>query len=222
MIEDIEQLLLEHFQTIPFHNLYLLYKQSSDQVISGGTCSDKTLAFLSDISDLGVNAHLHSAFIGGKDIHRLVRVRVKGRDFFADVGNGWPALKMFPANESVTYECFGMKYRTEISGDWIRVFHTKQGKECLQMEINAIPKPEAEIREQINTRYSSGIKYPFMNSLRFSLIVGQEFLFLRDNRLERYSEDGFMATQLNSQEIPEIIKSEFGFDVGSCFVKVAQ
>jgi arylamine N-acetyltransferase len=222
VIDAIEQLMIEHFRSVPFHNLNLLYGQPINEYVLGGTCSDKTLAFLRDIRGIGANAHLHSAFIGGEEIHRLVRVTVNGRDLFADIGNGWPSLKLFPAYKIITYECFGMKYRTEISGDWVRVFHTKQGKESLQMEINVIPRPEAEIREQINTRYSSGIEYPFMNSLRFSLIVGEEFLFLRGNRLECYSEEDFIAVELGSHEIPKIIRSKFGIDVSSYFDKAVQ
>ena len=165
-----------------------------------------------------VNAQLHSAFIGGQEIHRLVRLDFGGRVFFADVGNGWPALNLFPAYEGVSFECFGMTYRSVVTENWVRIFHQRQGKESLQMEINVTPKSEAEIQEQINSRYTSGIEYPFSTSLRFSLIVGNAFLFLRGNRLERYSMDSFSTLELREKEIPSAINSEFGFDVSSYFL----
>lgn len=217
MIRKIEELMYRHFTTIPFHNLDLIYGQPLFYAIPGGTCSDKTLAFLRDARELGANAHLHSAFIGGKEIHRLVRISVNEHTFFADIGNGWPALKLFSADKSISFDCFGMTYRTEIAGKWIRVFHKKQGKESLQIEINSTPKPEAKIRDQINARYTSGIEYPFSKSLRFSLIVGNEFLFLRGNRLERYTTYNYSVKELNKKDIATTIHSCFGFDINGYF-----
>lgn len=217
MIEKIEQLMLKHFCTIPFHNLNLLYGKPTTPPLPGGTCSDKTLAFLSEALEVGADAHLHTAYIGGKEIHRLVRVNIDGRVFFADVGNGWPTLRLLPVNKKITFRCFGMNYHTEISDEWVRLYHEKRGKESLQMEINTKPRPERKILNQIRSRYSSGIEYPFSQSLRFSLIVDGEFLFLRGNRLERYSKSGFAMQELGVKAIPEAIKREFGFDVRGYF-----
>lgn len=217
MIKQIEQLMLEHFRSIPFHNLGLLYGEPDENKIPGGTCSDKTLAFHADLRERGIDAHLHTAFIGDREIHRLVRVQISDRNFYADVGNGWPALRLFPEDKKASFECFSMKYRSEYNDGRVRVFHEKQGLESLQMTICSIRRTEAEILEQIRSRYNSGINYPFSNSLRFSLIVGDEFLFLRGNRLERYSKSGCSVQMLEVQEIPHVIRKEFGFDVGSYF-----
>jgi arylamine N-acetyltransferase len=215
MITEIEQLLYKHFCTVPFHNLNLLYGQPLQTPIPGGTCSDKSLAFLSDIRALGAEAFLHSANIGGKEIHRLVRIRLNKHVFFADVGSGWPMLSLLPSGKEVSIECYGMKYRTEVRSNWIRVFHTKQGRENLQLEINTAPRSEREILDQIKSRYSSGIDYPFTQSLRFSLVVGDEFLFLRGHHLERYSKTGFSVEELKRPLIPEIIEKIFGFNVSN-------
>jgi hypothetical protein len=43
--------------------------------------------------------------------HRLARVHVGGRVFFADVGDGWPALKLYPADRAVASEGGGPKRR---------------------------------------------------------------------------------------------------------------
>ena len=222
MIDHLEKLMLEHFSTIPFHNLSLLYGEPYDNKILGGTCSDKTLAFLSDARDSGVDAQLHTAYIGGKEIHRLIRVSINGRSFYADVGNGWPALRLFPEDEEIFFECFGMKYRTEIKHDWLYVFHEKQGRESLQMSIHRAPRPESEILNEIGSRFTSGIIYPFSNSLRFSLIVGDEFLFLRGAILERHSKLGFSLETVDEKDIPDVIQQEFGCDVSSYFNKVSK
>lgn len=217
MIKAIEQLLYHHFCSIPFHNLHLLYGQPLHSAISGGTCSDKTLAFFADAQNLGANVFLHSANIGGKEIHRLIRLNINGRTFFADVGNGWPTLYLLPADKQISFECFGMEYRTKIIDDWVQVFHKKQEQEALQVEISTACKPEKVILAQIKSRYSPDIGYPFSRSLRFSLIVDNEFLFLRGNRLERYSKSGLSIQNVKPQAIPETIEKEFGFDVSGYF-----
>lgn len=217
MIATIERLLYKHFCSVPFHNLNLLFGRPLTSSILGGTCSDKSLAFLSDVRMLGVDAFLHTANIGGKEIHRLVRININKHTYFADVGNGWPTLHLLPSDEEIKFECYGMKYRTEIVNNWMRLFHEKQGKESLQLEINMIPRSEQEILAQIKSRYSSGINYPFSQSLRFSMIVGNEFLFLRGYHLERYSQTDFSVEELTKTAIPKTIKKEFGFNVSRYF-----
>lgn len=217
MITDIERLLLRHFQTVPFHNLNLLYQASTDIKIPGGTCSDKTLAFLSDVKKMGINAFLHSANIGGKEIHRLVRIIINNQTYFADVGNGWPTLRLLPCDDDIEFGCYGMKYRTEIKDNWIKVFHERQGKESLQIEINMLPRPEQDIYEQIEARFSAGIVYPFSQSLRFSMIVGNTFLFLRGHELQRYSTNGFSVETLKNEALSTVIAREFGFNVNGYF-----
>jgi nucleoside-diphosphate-sugar epimerase len=62
---------------------------------------------------------------------------------------------------------------------------------CGPNAASRLPKSESEIRTDIEGRFSSGVVYPFSNSLRFSLIVGSQFLFLRGDRLEIYQDKGF-------------------------------
>lgn len=186
-IRDAEALLLYHFRTEPFHNLHLLFNNGEPLDIPGGTCSDKTLSFLNDARKMRFDAYLHTAFIGGQEIHRLVRMHIDKQIYFADAGNGWPAIKLFPAHEPISFRCFGMSYRTEILNGRIAVYHEKEGKESLQMEIDPAPRPEEEILAEIAARYTSGIRYPFSDSMRFSMIRNEQFLFLRGDTLLIYS-----------------------------------
>lgn len=221
-IKGAEELILKHFCNEPFHNLNLLYRPKTFSNIPGGTCSDKTLNFITDSKNAGFNTALHTGFINGQEIHRLVRINMDNRIFFADVGNGWPALQLIPADTEIEYSCFGMSFRTEILSNRIRVFHEKRGKEVLQLEIDPIPRPEKHILADINARYSSGIIYPFSNSIRFSLVVKDTFLFLRGSQLEIYGKHGFEALDgIENTAIPSIIRKYFGFDVSAYFDNLA-
>lgn len=210
----IEALMLGKFKTEPFHNLRLLYGNEFQCPLQGGTCSDKTLSFLAAAKLAGFDVSLHSGFINGREIHRLARVRIEDQMFFADVGNGWPALRLFPADREISYRCFGMGFRTELSGPRVCVFHEKNGRESKQLEINTHNRPESEIRADISRRFDSGVVYPFSNSLRFSMIVGNEFLFLRGERLEIYREGGFNTVYgISESEVPAVLLRYFGYKI---------
>jgi arylamine N-acetyltransferase len=215
-LRALEALMLEEFRNEPFHNLNLLYGMPRQSGLKGGTCSDKTLSFLSAAKQAGFDVALHTGFIGGEEIHRLARVSIGGRVFFADVGNGWPALRLYPADKEIRFRCFGMGFRTEIADSRVKVFHEKMGKESLQLEINVRGRSEGEIKAEIARRFSSGITYPFNNSLLFSLVMGERFLFLRGDQLEIYSDHGMEIVEgIDEPDVPEIILRHFGFDVGS-------
>jgi len=216
-IREVEELVLEKFQTEPFQNLNLIYGPSR-RPLPGGTCSDKTVSFIEAGRQAGFDVSLHTGFIKGKEIHRLARVCIDDQVFFADVGNGWPALNLYPAHKETMYRCFGMRFRTDITGSRIAVFHERQGREFLQLEIDVCGRPKSEICAAIERRFNSGIIYPFSDSVRFSQIIGSRFLFLRGDRLEIYSDDGFECLEgINDAHIPSVLQQYFHFDSQSYY-----
>ncbi|KMV28378.1 hypothetical protein AB733_24090 [Photobacterium swingsii] len=90
-----QKILLDKFKQEPFHNLYLLNNVQPSTTAYGGTCSDKTLSYLEAAKVAGFDAHLHSARIGGQDIHRLVRLEIGNQRYFADI-----AMDGHPFNSS--------------------------------------------------------------------------------------------------------------------------
>lgn len=188
-LDGVLDLMEQKFCREPFHTLQMLYGESIGRQVPGGTCSDKTLSFIYEARERGFDAKLHTAFIGGKEIHRLARLNINGRVFFADVGNGWPSVHPYPADEPITHSCFGMTFRTEVSDGMLSVYHRTEDEEKLQMEISLASRPEEDILAEIKERFSSNITYPFDNRMRFSAIVDDEFRFLRDNTLFIYREE---------------------------------
>ncbi len=218
-IRAIEALMLEKFRLEPFQNLNLIYGPSC-RPLPGGTCSDKTISFVRAGRKAGFDVSLHTGFIRGQEIHRLARVRVDDEVYFADVGNGWPAVKLYPAHREVMYSAFGMRFRTEIADGRITVFHERQGREVLQVEIDIFGRPESEILDIIERRFDSGIIYPFSDSVRFSQIIGRRFLFLRGSLLEIYSDDGIKCLDgIDDTSVPTVLWQYFHFNAQSFFPK---
>ena len=211
-----QQLLFEKFKTEPFHNLYLLHQKSPTTHLYGGTCSDKTLSYLGAAKNAGLDAHLHSARINGQEIHRLVRLEIDNERYFADIGNGWPSIKLYSATRPVRYECYGMCFRTNIDNGTVSVYHRKNGVEKKQMEIDSGDKSHTKVMQEISNRFSSNIVYPFSDQLRFSMIVGDQFLFIRDTKLEVYSKGNYEeVTNIDRKSLRDTIKHYFSYDIKS-------
>jgi arylamine N-acetyltransferase len=206
-------LMEQKFRGEPFHTLQMLYGESVGRQVPGGTCSDKTLSFIHEARKKGFDAKLHTAFIDGKEIHRLARLNLDGRVFFADVGNGWPSLHPYPADEQITHSCFGVTFRTEINDGMLSVYYRIEDKEQLQMEIMLTPRPEEEILTEIKERFSSNIAYPFTNRMRFSAIVDDEFRFLRENVLFIYREGNVTRISVAKDQWQNTLLEYFGWDV---------
>ena len=207
--------MLEKFRREPFHNLYLLFGYPQTTLALGGTCSDKALSFYQAVRRLGVSASLHSAFIGGREIHRLVKVESGGRSYLADVGNGWPAVELYPLDMETSYTCFGMRFRSVIEGRVMHVYNKRNGIERHQMVVPLQSKPEAEIRADIKKRFNSDISYPFSQALRFSQVMGERFLFLRDDRLEIYSDKEPYQEKpgIKQEDLREVLHRYFTFNL---------
>lgn len=216
----IESLMLSTFKNVPFHNLFILNKKDPlpYSMGFGGTCSDKTLDFFYKANELKMNPHLHIAEINGELIHRLVRFVINGECFFADVGNGWPALKLIPAHYEIDCDFFGMPYRTKINNGKIFVYHAREKRESLQMVINPAPLSQSYVIKSITKRFSSGIIYPFSHSVRFAKIVDEKFLFLRGKELFIYSDNGVnMIRNIKDEQMEDIIEVYFKMDPNPLF-----
>lgn len=209
-LAELEALIFEKFEHEPFQNLNRRYGQHLDCPLPGGTCSEKSLSFINSAKLAGFNAALHTGFIKGEEIHRLARIHINGKTYFADVGNGWPALKLYPADEEVIYECFGMRFRTEICGSRITVFNERNFKEYPQLEIEIAARNESDIQAEIANRYEQGIKYPFSGGVRFAQIIDNRFLFLRDRRLEIHSVGTMeMLENIAETSVPDVLTKYF-------------
>ena len=217
MLKDIlfiEKILYESFEKEPFHNFYQRYNIEPRTFEFGGTCSDKSLSFLNKLKSYGYDAHLYSSWIDGRETHRVVRINLDGVPYLADVGNGWPSIHLYSMLECISFTAFGMQFNSEILDDRIRVYHTNKGKVHLLFEAFFKCKPEEEILRDIANRFSSGIQYPFSGKIRFSQIVGKNFLFLKDDSLRIYNDSNCSEISgLSTKSLSDTIRKYFNFDL---------
>jgi len=209
-----EKVLLEKFRIEPFHNFHRLNETSKFSSCIGGTCSGKTQSYVDALNKKGIKAYLHTAIIDNKFNHQLARIEFKENSYFADVGNGWPSLYLYPVNKEVNYTCYGMNFRSEIHNKTVRIFHTRLDEEKLQMEFNLTPQSQESVRENIRNRFTSNKIYPFDRGLRFSMIVDDSFLFLRNNEIQFYNDkEYYILNGVTPDNLAEVVKKHFNFDL---------
>lgn len=213
MLETIERLLLKEFQTVPFHNLFMLNDKKVVGSKLGGTCSDKVLHFKAVLQKTGINTRLCSSFIKGHDCHRLLSVNINRQSYFIDVGSGWPSIKLIPAFKPSVYEVFGMAFKTQILEDKLLLFHKAKTDFSLMTTIPLNQKPEHQIRVDIRSRFENKSIYPFQNKLRFSKVIGSQFCFLKNDKLRIYTKESYSEHLIAKEEIAECIQQFFNFDL---------
>lgn len=218
-VKYVESLILEKFKREPFHNLYFIFHKIPKKLTLGGTCSDKALSFYNKLKSVNIETHLHSAFIKNQEIHRLVSVALNKKIYFADIGNGWPSIRLFPKDHEVEYRSYGMIYRTIIKESSLDVYIARDGKEYHSAEIPFRSKNHEDIMDDIKNRFNANISYPFSGGIRFSQIIQENFLFLRDDTLFIYSNDNAVKkiSGITQDHLAETLKQYFNFDMAKIF-----
>lgn len=210
-IKKIERLLLREFETVPFHNLFMLNGKNIVASDLGGTCSDKTLHFKQVLSKNGIPSRLHSAFINDIECHRMLTVEFDNQKYFIDVGSGWASIKLFPAFKEIQYSILGMTFKTAFLDDNLLLFHKTNNEFKLMSKIPLNQKPEEKILLEIKNRFNNKTAYPFQNSLRFSKAIDNSFYFLKGNKLRIFSQKRIIEKTLNINDIYKLITEKFNF-----------
>ena len=218
-IDKIESLLLKEFETVPFHNLFMLNNVSVPPSVRGGTCSDKVLHFKKVLAENGIVSTLHTALINDIACHRMLIVKVDNQKYFIDVGSGWPLVKLLPATKTIEYSVLGMTFKTEFAnGDLLLLKKTNHEFKAM-ITIPLQTKSEEAVLDDISNRYADTSIYPFQKSLRYSKIKDNAFYFIKGNSLKIYNQDKQTEIILSEQEIFKMITEIFNFDLTNlkCF-----
>ena len=155
---------------------------------------------------------LHSSFINDKECHRLLRLEIEDDIYFADVGNAWPAIKLFPLNREIAFTSYGIEYFTKIGDDQLAIFQRRGGELFESTVIPFQSKSEADIVADIDMRFQE--TYPFTGRIRFAQIINNQFLFLRDSDLFICSDEGVsIEPGLMLDSIGQTLQDYFQFDI---------
>ncbi|UXD87717.1 arylamine N-acetyltransferase [Thalassolituus hydrocarboniclasticus] len=209
---------------VPFHNLFYLglcHAGGADSP-TGGTCSDKVLAFRDRLTAQGIKARLHSAFINGQNCHRVLVLDIDGERYFADVGNGWPSVRLFPADSDSSYLAYGIEFSSYRNGDWLDIYQQKEGRCSLSVRIPLALMDEEQVEQMIQNRFDGSTEYPFDDGIRCAQVLGDAFVFLKRDRLRIFQSDKDVVTVSLPEWQDQIAALETRFGLTLSAVNVAE
>ncbi|WP_260996499.1 arylamine N-acetyltransferase [Thalassolituus hydrocarboniclasticus] len=224
LVDRVHQLMLDECRMVPFHNLFYLglcHAGGADSP-TGGTCSDKVLAFRDRLTAQGIKARLHSAFINGQNCHRVLVLDIDGERYFADVGNGWPSVRLFPADSDSSYLAYGIEFSSYRNGDWLDIYQQKEGRCSLSVRIPLALMDEEQVEQMIQNRFDGSTEYPFDDGIRCAQVLGDAFVFLKRDRLRIFQSDKDVVTVSLPEWQDQIAALETRFGLTLSAVNVAE
>ncbi len=213
MILEITKLIKENFETVPYHNFWLILGTGLNPSKQGGICTDRNFYFYKILKEKGFSVKLHSTQINGRNIHQLIRIELENKFFLIDVGLGWVITKPIPLNIESKQRAFGIEFNAKIADNQLYVYRINADKESLNYTTSIFENNQNQVRCEIEDSYNDNIDYPFRNSIRFSKIVNNEFYFLKNNILY-YSKNNILYNkQINNwEEYENLFLNLFKFD----------
>lgn len=224
LVDKVHQLMLDEFRTVPFHNLFYFGLCHAGMAGSprGGTCSDKVLAFRDRLAAQGIKARLHSAFINEHNCHRVLVLDLEGVRYFADVGNGWPSVRLFPAERDSSYLAYGIEFSSYRNGDWLDIYQQKAGRCSLSVRIPLALMEEEQVEQAIQNRFDGSTEYPFDDGIRCAQVLGDTFVFLKRDRLRIFRADRSVETVALPDWRDQVTALEARFGITLSDVNVAE
>jgi|GEM_PF-1264051 len=211
---DIENILFDLCKAEPFHNLfYLLGEHNYSTRRLGGTCSDKALRARDVLKNQHIVCRIHTGQLEGGHEHRLLAVVINHEWFYADVGSGWPSYKLFSGSQPSEYRACGIFFHSDVKGDKVDIWHTVENKNGWVLTVPKLMRNERFELNNIKKRYDT--KLPFEQGVRFSQLVDDRFIFLKDKTVRIYRDyrPVEIASLKNAGEIVDYIEDVFKFQL---------
>ena len=212
-LENIEKLIKNNLETVPYHNFWLLLETGYNPTLLGGICTDKNVFLYNQLLNKKYNVKLHSAQINGENIHKIIKLFHLEEEYIIDVGLGWPILKPIPLKGVNVFSSYGVEFISKVINQVFYIYRMFGTDERLSYSALLSDSNQNEVKKEVENSYDKSINYPFKDTIRFSKIIDNEFYFLKHKTLF-YSKRGMLLTRdiltLNDFEIlfKEIFKSD--------------
>ena len=221
-LNSIEQTIYKIFEDEPFHNLYQRYGLAFPKyrMDDGGSCSVKSLSAqrrLLNLTHCNIATELHDSIVHFNNHsyrHLVLKITHHGCIYFADIGNGWPAIKLFPTSHNIKFHCAGIGFYSKLYRKIIKIYQARDGKSFHYLTIPLTTKSEFHSKRQINEHFNHFNENRAPNKeLRFAQIIDNQFLFLRGNQINVYHEDYKKKYDISSKPIAEVLEKYFRFQL---------
>jgi N-acetyltransferase len=139
-------------------------------------------------------------------------IDIDDQRYFIDAGSGWPSIHLFPDFEAIEYTVWGMRFKTIVESNGLHLHHKTKNAYQPMCYIPLESTDVTEIHQQIEHRYDDKSVYPFANSLRFSQVIDDTFIFLKGRRLREFRKDRMVERSLSELEIFDLLATGLQID----------
>jgi len=214
MILEIIKLIKQNYETIPYHNFWLVLGLGFNPTKQGGICTDKNYYFYKQLKEKGFSVSLQSAQINGQNIHQLIRINIEQKLYLIDVGLGWPIMEPIPLFRNSRQKAFGIEFSFELDKKQLCVYKIDEGKKLLNYITNIAEYKQDTVLSEIMNSYDNSIDYPFRKSIRYSRIVDDEFYFLKGDILYYSVNNNIYNNRIvNMENFESLFLNKLGFDL---------
>ncbi len=214
MIAEITNLIKKNFETIPYHNFWLILETGLNPSEQGGICTDRNFYLYKSLKQKGFSVKLHSAQINGENIHQLIKIDISGKSFLIDVGLGWAIMKPIPLNQNSKQSAYTLEFEAIIENNQLYLYKVEKDNKSLNYSTSISEYDQKQVRKEIDNSYDAKINYPFRNSIRFSKVIENEFYFLKGNILHYSKNNILYKKQINTWiEFENLFRNILKFDL---------
>ncbi len=231
----LEELILSHLIYIPFENiskLYYLKTRNLDKLMNlsqylngieqfhfGGTCYSNNYFFYRLLLYLGFDVKLCGADMKMPDVHIVIIVDLKGKEYLVDVGYAAPFLKPLPSdrNEDFVIQVINNKYVLKPKDNYgrQRLIYFKNDVIFHGYNINPNPRNINEFSEIILKSFLS--EATFMNSVLLTKYDGNSFHTIDNLTYIKYNNNN-LSEEILTSEKALIDKINLEFNIPDYFV----
>jgi N-hydroxyarylamine O-acetyltransferase len=225
--DGLARLQAAHLMAVPFHNLLLLANDGRpwalpslndvvDEAIAGvgGNCDRTTPPFAALLDALGFEVHLAAATVRAPGDHLVCVVRVDGRRFLCDVGNGHPYLRPWELDGPAQEQAFhGWRFRFDPAarGGPTLLRRLPDGAMKVVYALDGRPRAYADFAPMVTAHYTQAGFGPFLGGLRAVSIQPEAVLTLRDGEYARDTRFGRSLRQVAGHDgILALLVERFG------------
>jgi len=214
MYNKLLKIVKNDFENVPYHNFWMILNKGLKASELGGICSDKALYLNRTLKFHNFDTVLYSAFIDGKGLHKINKVKIGSDSYFVDTGLGWPILTPIPINKEIIIRNYGLSFRTLIENNKLNILRISNNNEKLNYTILLDKNDETLVINELNDSYNKDIKYPFRNSIRFSQVIDEEFYFLKGNKFYYSVKNKLFTRNINKwNDFYDIFNNIFNFNL---------
>ncbi len=228
-LPTLQALHFAHATTIPFENVAIQMGEAirldleslQDKLVRrgrGGYCFEQNSLFLAVLRQLGFEVDPFEARVRlGTDAvlprtHMLLRVKLGGEAFLADVGFGGEGLLHPVPMDGEPHAQFGRGYRVVEDGV-LRVLQSKQ-LVCWADLYAFVPEPRPAVDFEMGNWYTSTFpESRFIKTLTAQRVTREGRLVLRNLSFTTVTGTEAEERILDPNEVPKVLREAFGLDI---------